>query len=104
MARGRKFPYGMSLAPVERAAREHWQRATTIQAGLARRAKISLLRADGLALSPMAHRLTLGRRIVRQWIKRFLNRRLAGLADTPGRGRQPVFSPGGSGASGQAGL
>jgi hypothetical protein len=104
MARGRKSPYVISLAPVEGAELAHWQRATTSQAGLATRAKIILWRADELALAHMAHRLTLGRRIVRQGIKRFLNRRLAGLADKPGRGRQPVFSPGGSGASGQAGL
>jgi hypothetical protein len=104
MARGRKSPYVIFLAPVERAELEHWQRSTTIQAGLATRAKIILLRADGLALSEIAQRLALGRRIVRKWLKRFLNRRLAGLADTPGRGRKPVFSPRGRGASGQAGL
>jgi hypothetical protein len=41
---------------------------------------------------------------VRKWVTRFLKRRLAGLADQPGRGRKPVFSPGGGDPSGQDGL
>ncbi len=104
MARGRKSPYVMFLSPAERAELEHWQRSTTIQAGLAKRAQIVLLRAEGLALSEIARRLAVGRRIVRTWLQRFINKRMAGLADKPGRGRQPVFSPRSRRASGQAGL
>jgi DNA-binding NarL/FixJ family response regulator len=104
MARGRKSPYVIFLAPAERAELEHWQRSTTIQAGLARRAKIILLRADGLALSEIARRLAVGRRIVRKWLQRFLNKRIPGLWDKPGRGREPVFSPRRRGPSGQTGL
>jgi len=104
MARGRKSPCIVSLAPHERAQLERWQRATTIKAGLAKRAKIILLRAAGQPLSAIARRLEIGRRIVRKWVTRFLTRRLAGLADKPGRGRKPVFSPGGSDTSGQDGL
>ena len=104
MARGRKSPLRIFLAPAERAQLEHWHRSTTIQAGLAKRGQIILLRADGLALTEIARRLGVGRRIVRKWLKRFLNQRLAGLSDKPGRGRQPVFSPRGGGVSGQDGL
>lgn len=104
MARGRKSPFVIFLAPAERAELEHWQRSTTIQAGLARRAKVILLRADGLPLSEIARRLGMGRRIVRTWLLRFINKRTAGLADKHGRGRQPVFSPRGRRASGQTGL
>jgi hypothetical protein len=104
MARGRKSLCTIGLASTERAELEHWQRSTTIQAGLARRAKIVLLRADGLALSEIARRLGMGRRIVRKWLQRFLNKRIPGLADKPGRGRQPVFSPRRRGPSRQAGL
>jgi DNA-binding CsgD family transcriptional regulator len=92
------------LSPTERAQLEHWQRSTTIQAGLAKRGQIILLRADGLALAEIARRLAMGRRIVRKWLKRFLNQRLAGLSNKPGRGRPPLFSPRGGGASGQDGL
>jgi hypothetical protein len=104
MARGCKSPFIIFLSPAERAQLEHWQRSTTIPAGLAKRGQIILLRADGLALAAIARRLAVGRRIVRKWLKRFLNQRLAGLSDKPGRGRQPVFSPRGGGASGQDGL
>jgi helix-turn-helix protein len=104
MARGRKSPYVIFLSPTERAELEHWQRSTTIQAGLARRAKIILLRADGLPLSEIACRLAIGRRIVRKWLRRFINKRLPGLVDKPGRGRQPVFSPRSGRPSGQDGL
>jgi DNA-binding CsgD family transcriptional regulator len=104
MARGRKSPFIVLLAPAERAQLEHWQRSTTIQAGLAKRAHIVLLRAEGLALSEIARRLRVGRRIVRKWLQRFLNKRMPGLSDKPGRGRRPVFSPRSGDPSGQAGL
>ena len=104
MARGRKSPFVMFLAPAERAELAHWQRSTTIQAGLARRATIILLRAEGLPLSEIARRLAMGRRIVRKWLQRFINKRMAGLADKRGRGRQPVFSPRHRRASRQTGL
>jgi hypothetical protein len=104
MARGRKSPCAIFLAPTEHAELEHWQRSTTIQAGLARRAKIILLRAEGLPLSEIARRLAMGRRIVRKWLQRFINQRLRGLSDNPGRGRRPVFSPRSRRASGQRGL
>jgi hypothetical protein len=103
MARGGNSPLSIFLSPTERAQLEYWQRSTTIQAGLAKRGEIILLRADGLALAEMARLLAMGRRIVRTWLTRFLNQRLAGLSDKPGRGRQPLFSPRGGGASGQDG-
>ena len=104
MARGRTSPFIIFLSPAEQAQLEHWLRSTTIQAGLAKRARIVLLRTQGLALSEIGRRLAVGRRIVRKWLKRFLNQRVAGLSDQSGRGRQPVFSPRGGRASGQAGL
>jgi Homeodomain-like domain len=104
MARGRKSPLRIFLAPAERAQLEHWHRSTTIQAGLAKRAQIILLRAEGLARSKIARRLAVGRRLVRKWLQRFINKRTPGLADKAGRDRKSVFSPRGGGASGQAGL
>ena len=93
MARGCKSPLSIFPSPVERVQLEQWQRSTTLQLGLAKRGQIVLLRADALALTEIARCLGVGRRIVRKWLKRFLNRRLAGLSDKPGRGCQPVFPP-----------
>jgi hypothetical protein len=103
MAYGRKSPYIVLLAPEERAELARWQRATTSTAGLAKRAKRILVRAEGHPLSEIARRLEVGRRIVRKWITRFLAPRVAGLSDHPGRGRQPVFSPRGGRPSRQDG-
>jgi transposase len=72
--------------------------------GLAKRATIILLRAEGQPLSAIARRLEIGRRLVRKWVLRFLPQRLAGLSDHPGRGRKPVFSPSRGDTSGQEGL
>jgi hypothetical protein len=47
MARGGKAHDTIVRSPVARAPLEHWQRSTTIQAGLATRGQILLLRADG---------------------------------------------------------
>ena len=81
MARDRKSPFLIFLLPAERAELEHWQHSTTIQAGLARRAKIILSRAAGLPLANIARRLAMGRRIVRKWLQRFINKHMPGLAD-----------------------
>ena len=104
MAYGRKSPYIVSLSPAERAELERWQRATTIPAGLAKRGKIILLRTEGHSLSEIARRLEVGRRIARKWITRFLAQRIAGLSDQSGRGRKPVFFPGGGRTSCQDGV
>lgn len=104
MARGRRSPFTIILAPAERAQLEYWQRSTTILAGLAKRAHIVLWRAEGLALSEIARLVGLGRRIVRKWLQRFINQRIPRLSDKPGRGRRPVFSPRRGGPSCQAGL
>jgi hypothetical protein len=104
MARGGKSPYVMFLSPTERAELAYWQRSTTIQAGRARRAKSLVWRAEGLPLAEIAWRLAMGRRIVRNWVRRLINQRLPGLADPPGRGRQPVVSPRRGRPSSQDGL
>ena len=104
MHRGRKSPWVVVLSLEERTELERWQRSTTLRSGLSKRARMVLLRADGLALSEIARRLDIGRRIVRKWVQRFESQRVAGLNDKAGRGRKPVFSPGGGGASGQVGL
>ena len=93
MARGRKSSLRILLSPEERDTLEHWQRSTTIAAGLARRGKIVLLLAAGHSQSDVAGSMGVQRTVVRKWAKRFLAQRLEGLADAPGRGAKGGFSP-----------
>lgn len=72
---------------------EHWQRSTTMAAGLARRGKIILLLAVGHSQSEVGRTVGVQRTVVRKWAKRFLAQRLEGLADAPGAGPRAVFPP-----------
>jgi hypothetical protein len=104
MARGRKSSLVIILSPTERETLEHWQRSTTIAAGLARRGKIILLLADRRSQSQVAQLVGLQRGVVRKWAKRFLGQRLDGLADAPGRGAKGELSPRGRHPRGTPGL
>lgn len=104
MARGRKSSLRILLSSEERATLEHWQRSTTIAAGLARRGKIILLLAAGHSQSDVAGAVGVQRTVVRKWAKRFLAQRLAGLSDAPGRGAKGGFPPGGRHPRGTPGL
>jgi hypothetical protein len=104
MVRGRKSSLVMRLSPPERETLEHWQRSTTMAAGLARRGKMILRLADRLAQSPVAQLVGIQRGVVRQGAKRFLAQRLEGLADAPGRGAKGGSSPRGRDPRGTLGL
>ena len=86
MAHGRKTSLTIELTPEERQTLLAWQRSTTIPAGHARRGRIILLLADGVPISHIADTVSMGRRNVYKWAKRFLRARMAGLTDLPGRG------------------
>jgi hypothetical protein len=88
MARGRKTSLTIRLTPAERQTLLAWQRATTLRAGLVRRARIILLLADGMTLTDIAATVGLSRRNTYKWIQRFMQEGLAGLEDKPGRGRR----------------
>jgi hypothetical protein len=104
MARGRKSSIRIVLSPDERATLEHWQRSTTLAAGLVRRGRMILLLADGHSHSQVARALPVQRTVVRKWARRFLAQRWAGLSDAPGRGAKGGFSPGGRHPRGTPGL
>src|SRR6266487_6956921 len=95
MARGRTTSLTIRLTPTERRTLLAWQRATTIAAGRARRGRIILLVADGMAISDVAATVGISRRFVYKWVQRFLEKGIEGLTDKPGRGhwrlsRQPA--------------
>src|SRR2546421_6565799 len=94
MARGRTTALTIHLTPDERHTLLAWQRSTTIQAGLARRGRIILLRADRGPISQIAATAGISRRFVYKWIQRFFQAGLEGLVDRQGRGfRRLASSP-----------
>jgi helix-turn-helix protein len=102
--RGRKTSFTVLLSAEQRAELEHWQRATTVQAGLARRGRLLLLLDQGQSLTGAASIVGLTVRNARKWARRFLSHGVAGLTDQPRPGRKPIFSPHGRSAPGQDGL
>ena len=87
MARGRKTLLTIHLTSAERLRLLTWQRATTLSAGLARRARLLLLLADGQTITEAAATVGLSRRHSYKWIQRFVQEGLEGLAEKPGRGQ-----------------
>jgi hypothetical protein len=99
--RGRKSSFVVSLRPDQRADLESMIRSTKLAAGLARRARLILLVAEGQNLTRAAAIVGLSVRNARKWVRRFLASGVDGLQDQAGRGRKPVFSPRSRSAPGQ---
>ena len=85
MVQGRKTTLTIRLTPTERQTLLTWQRSTTIRLGLLRRARMILLLAEGVAITDIAARVGISRRFVYKWAQRFLEQRVEGLLDKPGR-------------------
>jgi Winged helix-turn helix len=88
MARGRRTSFTIRLTPAERRTLLAWQRATTIPAGVARRARLLLLLADGMTITEAAATVGLSRQHSYKWIQRFVQDGLAGLHEKPRRDRR----------------
>jgi len=88
MPRGRTTSFTIRLTPAQRQTLLVWQRATTLPAGLARRARLILLLADGLTISDAAATVGLSRHHSYKWIRRFMEEGLAGLHDQPRQDRR----------------
>jgi transposase len=82
----------IELEATERAELERLTRSHTVAAGLARRARIILLAADGLPLGQIATLVGVDRNTVRARLDRFRQDRLSGLPDRPRTGRPPLFT------------
>src|SRR5262247_916643 len=83
MPRGRKTSFTIRLTPAQRQTLLAWQRATTVAAGLARRARMLLLLADGMTITDAATTVGLSRRHAYKWIQRFVQEGVEGLHDKP---------------------
>ncbi len=102
--RGRKPSFTIQLPTAHLQELERWLRSTNLKQGLARRARLLLLLHHGHTLKDAARTAGLTARNARKWARRYLAQGLCGLADQPGRGRKPAFSPRGGPPPGQDGL
>jgi transposase len=69
---------------------ESWLRAPSLRAGLAQRARIVLLAADGVAVKDIVERVGASKPTVIGWKKRYAAEGIGGLADRPKPGRPAV--------------
>src|SRR5512138_341475 len=69
---------------------ESWLRSPSIRAGLAQRARIVLLAADGVGTNEIVHRVGVSKPTVIGWKKRYAADGLGGLDDRPKPGRPPT--------------
>src|SRR5687768_11824963 len=88
MPRGRTTSLTIHLTPPQRQRLLALQRATTVPAGLVRRARIILLLADGMPITAIATTVGMSRPQVYKWIHRFRQEGLAGLHAKPGPGHR----------------
>ena len=89
-------PRSPRVIEVTDAVRTHLQRLTrspSVAAGLARRAQIVLLAAEGVPIRHIGPRVGVSRTVVRDWLDRFGAQGLSGLQDLPRPGRPRRFPP-----------
>ena len=89
MARTGRPKAGLTLSDDERATLQRWARRAKSSQALALRAKIILTCPQGHDNKETAALLRCNHTTVGKWRKRFIERRLDGLADEPRPGRQP---------------
>lgn len=88
-----RSPRVVELTAEVRATLVQLTRRPTVAAGLARRARIVLLAADGLAVRQIAPLVGVDRNSVRRWLDRFRAQGVDGLTERPRPGRPRAFPP-----------
>src|SRR5215210_2196699 len=78
---------GVEVSSRDRGELESWIRSPSIRAGLAQRARIVLLAADGLGTNDIVERVGVSKPTVIAWRKRFADHGVVGLDDIPKPGR-----------------
>src|SRR6516225_69125 len=92
MVRGRWFmplTVKVEVPPRDREVLASWVRSPSIRAGLAQRARIVLLAADGLGTNEIARRTGASKPTVIAWKKRYAAEGIGGLEDRPKPGKPP---------------
>jgi transposase len=82
----------IQLSRDERDRLQSWVRSTTIPNGLALRAQIILLAAEGRNNSNIAVQCGVSRQTVVKWRSRFAKERIQGLRDVPRSGKPAVYT------------
>jgi transposase len=77
----------VDVPPRDRAELSRWTRSSSIPAGLAQRARIVLLAADGVGTNEIVARVGVSKPTVIGWKKRYAAEGLGGLEDRPKPGR-----------------
>ena len=80
----------VDVPPRDREVLESWLRAPSLRAGLAQRARIVLLAADGVPVKDIVERVGVSKPTVIGWKKRYVAEGLGGLEDRPKPGRHRV--------------
>ena len=90
---GPRSPRVIALSEGVRAELIRLTRSPSVAGGLARRARIVLLAAEGVPVRHIGPRVGVSRTVVRDWLDRFRALGVAGLQDRPRSGRPRTFSP-----------
>jgi transposase len=77
----------VDVPPRDREVLESWTRSPSMRAGLAQRARIVLLAADGVSVKDIVERVGVSKPTVIGWKKRYVAEGLGGLEDRPKPGR-----------------
>jgi transposase len=77
----------VEIAPGDREVLESWTRSSAVRAGLAQRARIVLLAADGVPVAEIVQRVGVSKPTVIAWRKRYAAEGVGGLTDRPKPGR-----------------
>ena len=84
---------GVDVPPQDREVLASWTRSPSIRAGLAQRARVVLLAADGLGTSEIVRRVGLSKPAVIGWKRRYAAEGLGGLDDRAKAGRPRTIDP-----------
>jgi len=84
---------GVELSSRDRGELVSWTRSPSMRAGLAQRARVVLLAADGVGTGEIVRRVGLSKPAVIGWKRRFAAEGLAGLDDRSKSGRPVVIDP-----------
>ena len=99
--RGRHSGIQIRLSAEQQEVLSSWLRCSTIQAGLAKRARAILWLGQGQTFTQTSQQVGMGERHLRKWARRFIVQGVEGLYDYPRPGRPPVFSPSSSSVFGE---